>query len=111
MRILPSWSSGMNANVGSTSVVDDLEVEPVALGDRAQYATLGAAERVDAERSAGARDRVEVDDGSQVVDVAPSDSRSAPWRSSMRLVVAVPPARRVRPSAQQRVGARPRSAR
>ena len=34
MRILPSQSSGMKRKVGSTRVVHDRQVEPVALGDR-----------------------------------------------------------------------------
>ena len=42
-------------------VVDDLEVEPVAVADRLPVGEARAAERVDAEPQAGAADRVEVD--------------------------------------------------
>jgi hypothetical protein len=69
MRILPSQSSGTKRNGRVELAVDDLEVEPGALGDRLPVAQARAAERVDAELEAGAADRVEVDHRREVVDV------------------------------------------
>ena len=71
MRILPSWSTVMKEKVGSTPRVDDLEVQPVALGDRLPEGHAGAAHRIDADLEAGGGDGVHVD------DVAPDRRRRA----------------------------------
>ena len=69
----------MKRNVGSTCVVDDREIQAVALGDRAPVVDAGAAERIDAELEAGAADRVHVDDAAEIGDVG--------FRKSWRCVV------------------------
>ena len=69
MRILPSWSSGTKRNVGSTSSLTTVEIEPVALGDRLEVRDAGAAQRVGADPHAGVPDRVDVDHVRKVVDV------------------------------------------
>ena len=61
--------AGTKRKVGSTRVVDDRQVEAVALGDRGPVGGARAAERVDAEAQAARADRVEVDRPREVVDV------------------------------------------
>ena len=65
MRTLPSQSTGTNEKVRIELLVDDRQVEVVALGDR-PVREAGAAERVDPEPQAARADRVEVDDRGQV---------------------------------------------
>jgi hypothetical protein len=55
MRILPSWSSVMKANAGSTLSGHHLDVQAVFLGDRLPVGHRGAAQRIDADLQPGAR--------------------------------------------------------
>ena len=57
IRILPSQSRVMNAHCGSTSRVDDGEVEAVPFADLAPVGHRRAAERVGADPHAGLTDR------------------------------------------------------
>ena len=59
----------MKRKVGSTLVVDHRQVEPVALGDGRPVGDARAAQRVHAEAQPAGADRLQVDDGGQVVDV------------------------------------------
>ena len=57
MRILPSQSSGMKPNVGSTVSFTTSSSKPVPLGDRLPVGDARAAERIDADREPGGPDR------------------------------------------------------
>ena len=92
MRILPSQSTGTNAKVGSSALVDDRQVEVVALGNGRPVGDAGAAERIDPEPQAARADRVEVDDRGQVVDVG-GDVVVAVHRSGRRRPRASTPSR------------------
>ena len=74
-------------------VVDDRQVEAVALGDRRPVGDARAAERVDAEAQPAVADRVEVDHGGQVVDVGRRRSRGGAraLASCVRLTSRSPP--------------------
>ena len=61
IRILPSQSTVMKRNVGSTRVVHHGRRDPVARDDRLPVADAGAAERIHADAHAGAADDRHVD--------------------------------------------------
>ena len=69
MRILPSQSSGMKPNVGSTVSFTTSRSQPYRSAMRCPVRDAGAAERIDADREPGAGDGVHVDDGGEIVHV------------------------------------------
>ncbi len=69
MRILPSLSRVMKENVGSTTGIDDLDVEPVLLGYGNPEIDRRPAQRVGSDLQTRAGDGFHVDDVLEVRDV------------------------------------------
>ena len=59
----------MNGQAGSTSGIDDREIEAVPLGDRAPVGHARSAQRVGADTDSGSSDGFDIDDCCQIVDV------------------------------------------
>ncbi len=59
----------MNENVGIDPVVDDLQIEAMAIGDRLPVREARATQRIDAQPDPRAGDLVEVDDRRQLPDI------------------------------------------
>ena len=69
MRILPSQSTCMKRNVGSTVVSTTSSDQSVFLGDASPVRHRRAAQRIGSQRRTRIANRIEVDDRAQVVDV------------------------------------------
>ena len=69
MRILPSQSTVMNRNVGSTDFVHDGQIEAVALGNQRPIIDARAAEWVDAQRDLGIANRRHIDDVFEIAHI------------------------------------------
>ena len=70
MRIWPSQSTRHEAEGRIDGLVDDREVQPVALGDRLPVVDPGAAERIDAHADLRAANGVHVDHVGEIADVS-----------------------------------------
>ena len=92
MRILPSQSSVMKRNVGSTTSLTTRQIDPVALRDARPVVHAGAAQRIDAHADAASRGSTSmsitfaeiVHIGGQVVVAVRGRGTPAPARSGMR---------------------------
>ena len=73
MRILPSWSTVMNENVGSMIGLTTVDVQPINRIDRLPIRPRGSAQRVHTKLQVGAANGVDVDDVLQIAHIGQNE--------------------------------------